>query len=109
MLFTITDAFIRRKSEQERVVGTLLGTIADGVVEVRNCYAVPHSESNESVRAAATPRQGAGGRRQPACRKSSRSSTPCRVPGGRLPSYDFSCSYLAPAPGLAAASCRCVL
>lgn len=50
VLFTITDAFIRRNKDQERVIGTLLGTIADGVVEVKNCYAVPHSESNDQVR-----------------------------------------------------------
>lgn len=49
VLFTITDAFIRRNDGQERVIGTLLGTIADGVVDVKNCYAVPHSESNDQV------------------------------------------------------------
>ena len=49
MLFTITDAFIRRNDGQDRVIGTLLGTISDGVVEVKNCYAVPHSESNDQV------------------------------------------------------------
>lgn len=49
VLFTITDAFIRRKEDQERVIGTLLGTISDGVVEVKNCYAVPHSESHDQV------------------------------------------------------------
>lgn len=49
VLFTITDAFIRRNKGQERVIGTLLGTISDGVVEVKNCYAVPHSEANEQV------------------------------------------------------------
>lgn len=50
VLFTISDAFLRRKEDQERVIGTLLGTIADGVVEVKNCYAVPHSESHDQVR-----------------------------------------------------------
>ncbi|KAL4428083.1 hypothetical protein ABPG75_002172 [Micractinium tetrahymenae] len=49
VLFTITDAFIRRNDGQERVIGTLLGTVSDGVVEVKNCYAVPHSESNDQV------------------------------------------------------------
>ena len=52
VLFTITDAFIRRNQGQERGIGTLLGSISDGVVEVKNCYAVPHSESNEQVGAA---------------------------------------------------------
>ena len=49
VLFTITDAFIRRNDGQERVIGTLLGSIVDGVVEVKSCYAVPHSESTDSV------------------------------------------------------------
>jgi translation initiation factor 3 subunit F len=49
VLFTICDAFIRRNDKQERVIGTLLGTIADGVVDIKNCYAVPHSEQQEQV------------------------------------------------------------
>ena len=60
VLFTITDAFIRRNDGQERVIGTLLGTIADGVVEVKSCYAVPHSESNDQV-GGAGPQAAAGG------------------------------------------------
>lgn len=50
VLFTICDAYIRRNENQERVIGTLLGTVGDGVVDIKNCYAVPHSESNEQVR-----------------------------------------------------------
>jgi len=39
--------FIRRQETQERVIGTLLGSVgADGVVDVRNSYAVPHNEQN---------------------------------------------------------------
>lgn len=49
VLFTIADAFIRRNDGQERVIGTLLGSVSDGVLEVKNCYAVPHSESNDQV------------------------------------------------------------
>ena len=49
VLFTICDAYIRRSENQERVIGTLLGSIGDGVVDIKNCYAVPHSESNEQV------------------------------------------------------------
>ena len=55
VLFTITDAFIRRNEGQDRVIGTLLGTISDGVVEVKNCYAVPHSESNDQVGGGGVP------------------------------------------------------
>lgn len=50
VLFTICDAYIRRNKGQERVIGTLLGTIGDGVVDIQNCYAVPHIETNEQVR-----------------------------------------------------------
>jgi translation initiation factor 3 subunit F len=49
VVFTICDAYIRRNENQERVIGTLLGTISDGVVDIKNCYAVPHSESNDQV------------------------------------------------------------
>jgi len=49
VLFTICDAYIRRSENQERVIGTLLGSIGDGVVDIKTCYAVPHSESNEQV------------------------------------------------------------
>jgi translation initiation factor 3 subunit F len=49
VLFSICDAFTRRKEQQERVIGTLLGTVADNVIEVKNCYVVPHSESMEQV------------------------------------------------------------
>lgn len=49
VVFTISDAYIRRNENQERVIGTLLGTIGDGVVDITNCYAVPHSESNDQV------------------------------------------------------------
>uniref|UniRef100_A0A7S0RJW6 Eukaryotic translation initiation factor 3 subunit F n=1 Tax=Chlamydomonas leiostraca TaxID=1034604 RepID=A0A7S0RJW6_9CHLO len=49
-LFSICDAYIRRNEKQERVIGTLLGTVVDGnVFEVKNCYVVPHTESSEQV------------------------------------------------------------
>ena len=34
----------RRKSDQKRVIGTLLGYKEKGVVHVRNCFPVPHTE-----------------------------------------------------------------
>lgn len=50
VLFNICDSFIRRNDQQERVIGTLLGSIsADGTVEIRNSYAVPHSEQADQV------------------------------------------------------------
>ncbi|KAK5163741.1 uncharacterized protein LTR77_010414 [Saxophila tyrrhenica] len=50
-LFSILDHASRRPADQERVIGTLLGTRSeDGTeVEVRNCYAVPHTETAEQV------------------------------------------------------------
>jgi translation initiation factor 3 subunit F len=48
-LFSILDHYLRRKDEQERVIGTLLGTRTETEVEVRNCFAVLHSETSERV------------------------------------------------------------
>ena len=49
VLFSICDAFIRRGDGQSRVIGTLLGTIEAGVIDLRLSYAVPHIETPESV------------------------------------------------------------
>lgn len=49
-LFSICDGFIRRSEKQDRVIGTLLGSVsADGCVDIKNCYIVPHNESSEQV------------------------------------------------------------
>ncbi|KAF1988125.1 eukaryotic translation initiation factor 3 subunit F [Aulographum hederae CBS 113979] len=50
-IFSILDHSLRRSPDQERVIGTLLGTRSeDGTeVEIRNCYAVPHTETAEQV------------------------------------------------------------
>lgn len=50
-LFSILDHASRRPADQERVIGTLLGTRSeDGTeVEIKNCYAVPHTETAEQV------------------------------------------------------------
>ena len=50
-LFSILDHASRRPDDQERVIGTLLGVRSeDGTeIEVRNCYAVPHTETAEQV------------------------------------------------------------
>ena len=50
VLLNICDAYIRRNDGQARVIGTLLGAITDGVVDIRNCYAVPHNETNDQAR-----------------------------------------------------------
>lgn len=48
-LFSICDAYIRRNEKQERVIGTLLGTSNSSVIEIKNCYVVPHNESADQV------------------------------------------------------------
>lgn len=50
-LFSILDHASRRPADQERVIGTLLGVRSeDGTeVDIRNCYAVPHTETAEQV------------------------------------------------------------
>jgi translation initiation factor 3 subunit F len=49
VLLQVCDAYIRRNEKQERVIGTLLGSSIDGVVEVKSCYVVPHNESADQV------------------------------------------------------------
>ena len=50
-LASILDHSLRRNKDQERVIGTLLGTRSeDGTsVSIENCYAVPHTETAEQV------------------------------------------------------------
>ena len=49
-LFTIVDSYERRNEDAKRVIGTLLGTVTNGVVEVTNCFTVPHVETQDEVR-----------------------------------------------------------
>jgi translation initiation factor 3 subunit F len=51
VLLSILDHSLRRTSEQERVIGTLLGVRSEdgSEVEIRNCFAVGHNESKEQV------------------------------------------------------------
>ncbi|EZA61724.1 hypothetical protein DMN91_003874 [Ooceraea biroi] len=51
VLFQVVDAYERRKLESVRVIGTLLGTVEKGVVEITNCFCVPHKESESQVEA----------------------------------------------------------
>ncbi|KAH0606179.1 uncharacterized protein H6S33_003840 [Morchella sextelata] len=50
-LFSILDHSLRRNADQERVIGTLLGVRSEdgSEVEIRNCFAVGHNESQEQV------------------------------------------------------------
>ena len=51
VLFSILDHALRRNANQKRVIGTMLGIRSDDgtEIEIRNCFAVPHNESNEQV------------------------------------------------------------
>jgi len=48
-LFTIVDSYERRNEDAKRVVGTLLGSFNNGIVEVKSCFTVPHIETQEEV------------------------------------------------------------
>ncbi|KYQ90992.1 Mov34/MPN/PAD-1 family protein [Tieghemostelium lacteum] len=47
VIFNILDHYIRRNVGQDRVIGTLLGYYNDGVIEIRNCFPVVHSEGEQ--------------------------------------------------------------
>uniref|UniRef100_A0A2P2HZ91 Eukaryotic translation initiation factor 3 subunit F n=1 Tax=Hirondellea gigas TaxID=1518452 RepID=A0A2P2HZ91_9CRUS len=49
VFFTIVDAYERRQPDAHRVIGTLLGYVDNGCIEVTNCFCVPHNESQEEV------------------------------------------------------------
>jgi len=45
VLFSILENYIRREDGLDRVIGTLLGFFgSDGIVQITNCYTVPHNE-----------------------------------------------------------------
>jgi translation initiation factor 3 subunit F len=46
VLFNILDHFIRR-NEDHRVIGTLVGNSNEGIVEIKNCFPVPHTEGEQ--------------------------------------------------------------
>jgi len=47
VILSILDHYIRR-TEEHRVIGTLVGSVSsDGVVEVKNCFPVPHTEGDQ--------------------------------------------------------------
>mmetsp|Transcript_33637 Transcript_33637/g.84448 ORF Transcript_33637/g.84448 Transcript_33637/m.84448 type:complete len:300 (-) Transcript_33637:24-923(-) len=47
VLLSVLDHFTRRKENQRRVIGALLGVVTDDVVEIRNSFPVPHTEDKE--------------------------------------------------------------
>ncbi|XP_018327396.1 eukaryotic translation initiation factor 3 subunit F-1 [Agrilus planipennis] len=54
VLFQIVDAYERRNADSQRVIGTLLGSVDKGVVDVTNCFCVPHKEHTDQVEAELT-------------------------------------------------------
>ena len=50
-IFSILDHSLRRAPDQERVIGTLLGTRTedDSTIEIRSCFAVGHTETTDQV------------------------------------------------------------
>jgi translation initiation factor 3 subunit F len=48
-LFSILDHYLRRPKEEERVIGTLLGTRVDNAVDIKTAFTVPFQESAEQV------------------------------------------------------------
>jgi translation initiation factor 3 subunit F len=49
VLLHVLDHHTRRQEESGRVIGTLLGRQNGNVVEVTNCFSVPHAERGEEV------------------------------------------------------------
>jgi translation initiation factor 3 subunit F len=47
--YAIIDHYARRTRDQNRVIGTLLGTVNGTNTEITNCFPVPHSETDEQV------------------------------------------------------------
>lgn len=48
VVFSILDHYVRRNNENDnRVIGTLLGSNIDGIIEIKNCFPVPHVEGEE--------------------------------------------------------------
>ncbi|XP_040574761.1 eukaryotic translation initiation factor 3 subunit F-1 [Lepeophtheirus salmonis] len=49
VLLQITSAYERRNPENDRVIGTLLGTADKTSLEITNCFYVPHKECEDRV------------------------------------------------------------
>jgi len=47
VIFSIVEHYARRNEGQQRTIGTLLGTNNDGLIEIKNSFPVPHSESDQ--------------------------------------------------------------
>jgi len=50
VLFSILEQHLRREEEESRVIGTLLGSVSGGVLEITNCFGVPFHESEVQIK-----------------------------------------------------------
>ena len=49
VVFSVLNNFVRRSDRETRVIGTLLGTITNGVIEITECFGVPHMEKKDEL------------------------------------------------------------
>ncbi|KAJ1909560.1 hypothetical protein IWQ60_011107 [Tieghemiomyces parasiticus] len=49
VFFAVLEHYLRRNENQDRVIGTLLGTPSDKGIEITNCFPVPHYETEDQV------------------------------------------------------------
>lgn len=49
VLVTIFDSYCKRKENQNRIIGTLLGEINQGQVVIKDCFPVPFSDDKDRV------------------------------------------------------------
>eukprot|EP01026_Neomeris_dumetosa_P022576 TRINITY_DN1943_c0_g1_i2.p1 TRINITY_DN1943_c0_g1~~TRINITY_DN1943_c0_g1_i2.p1 ORF type:complete len:297 (+),score=26.59 TRINITY_DN1943_c0_g1_i2:46-891(+) len=49
VLLSVLDAYQRRNEENQRAIGTLLGSITGNVIYVKDCFCVPHNEDQLQV------------------------------------------------------------
>mmetsp|Transcript_12048 Transcript_12048/g.13198 ORF Transcript_12048/g.13198 Transcript_12048/m.13198 type:complete len:300 (+) Transcript_12048:196-1095(+) len=46
---SIMNLYMRRPEESGKIVGTLLGTVESNVVEIKNCFSIPHDEKDGHI------------------------------------------------------------
>ena len=49
VILNILDHFSRRSTDQNRVIGALLGEYKEGFIEIKNCFPVRHTETVDEV------------------------------------------------------------
>jgi hypothetical protein len=49
VVFSVLNNFVRRSDRETRVIGTLLGTVTNGCIEITECFGVPHMEKKDEL------------------------------------------------------------